>query len=359
MRSLVLTLTLLAGGLASCCTPCAAQTPAQPSEPSSPGELSSSKKTTISPELERRLKRSKGPRDGSARDPFPIDVDGERVMVLKGYRYRVILPDLKVGIVSHVGPAMGGYGSGMGSMGEMGAYGGDMDMGGMRGYGGDMGGYGGMGEMGGYGGEMSDMGGYGDGMGMGGYGGGMAGESGMGGIGGLPGMGIPGRHNPARSARFFSAFVLDELKSGGSTEALPPRPRVIVVFAMRSDDPELISLTSQQGRKLLGTQLTSTEVDLLNDLIIQAVLREEAVGIIQAHDGQGAQSDLAEQLLKEVLRENYASKLARQELQIEQLRTRISELQADIDRRRQAVDRVADLELARIVLSAQGLIEEK
>ena len=173
----------------------------------------------------------------------------------------------------------------------------------------EMGGYGGVG--GGMGGMMGGMGGYGGG----GYGG-----------GGYVGYMYEGMAGYAAVSGFAQPFL---------------------------------SLGSEAGKQFLQRHnLSSKQAELLQELITQAVLREEAVSVIEVEKGQGKRSEQAEQLLKEVLRENYASRLAQQELQIDKLKEQIANLQANIDRRRQAIDRVADLELARIVLTAQGLIDE-
>lgn len=122
-------------------------------------------------------------------------------------------------------------------------------------------------------------------------------------------------------------------------------------YAYESFRPDV---ADQQHR--IGT-LDQPRQLLLNDLILQAIWRSEAVRYLQYTDGRGAMAKQAEQVLKEVLRENYDSQIKRQELHIDRLQERIAKLRNELERRRSAADRIVELELAKIVLSAQGLIE--
>jgi hypothetical protein len=61
--------------------------------------------------------------------------------------------------------------------------------------------------------------------------------------------------------------------------------------------------------------------------------------------------------LKELLSEEYDALLARQRKDAERLRKRLAQLQADLERRAGAKDRVVEVQLGKLVLEAQGLLD--
>jgi hypothetical protein len=64
-----------------------------------------------------------------------------------------------------------------------------------------------------------------------------------------------------------------------------------------------------------------------------------------------------ESQLKTLLGEEYDAMLAKQRGDAERLRKRLAQLQADLERRASAKDRVVEVQLGKLVLEAQGLLD--
>jgi hypothetical protein len=243
---------------------------------------------------------------------------------------------------------MGGMGGmGMGSMGGMGGMmGGGMD-----------GGYGGAGEAGGegsdgYGGMVGGMGAPGGGgmqggeggMGMGGGMGGMSGGMGMGSMGGMSDM------------RVVVAFIMDDEKVAGRTR--------IEVLAPQGSQGNYVRLESLSGARPSKAKADKKApplwspgaAKLIKDTICLMIWKEDAIKTLKNEEGKGEQAAASEKLLKEVLSEEYDTQLERQRFELVRLEERLKRIQDEFTRRKQAKDRVIDVQLGKIILEAQGIL---
>ena len=245
---------------------------------------------------------------------------------------------------------MGGMGMGMGSMGGM--MGGGMD-----------GGYGGAGEAGGegssgYGGMDSAPGGGGmqggeGGMGMGGGGGGMGMGGGMGGMSGGMGMGSMGGMS---DMRVVVAFIMDDEKVAGRTR--------IEVLAPQGSQGNYVRLESLSGARPSKAKADKKApplwspgaAKLIKDTICLMIWKEDAIKTLKNEEGKGEQAAASEKLLKEVLSEEYDTQLERQRFELVRLEERLKRIQDEFTRRKQAKDRVIDVQLGKIILEAQGIL---
>ncbi len=203
-------------------------------------------------------------------------------------------------------------------------YEGPMGMGGM-----------GMGGEGGYGGGTGiESGGMGLGSGMEGGAGGSSGgapqprlvlhEEGMEG-GGMGGMGMGGMM--------------------GGTMQSPARCYVPLAT--------LAQAKQQTGAKL---QLPQQEVEVVSSVIRQNITRRQLVESLHRDLSDTVAVEKIEVRLKQLLAEEYDTQLKRQELEISEIEKRASELRQELGRRKNAKNRVVDVQLGRIILEAQGLL---
>lgn len=295
-----------------------------------------------------------------------FEKEGESLAASRWLHFTVNLDTLQVRLVTE-SPGMGGGGMGMGMEGDMGGmvpgggYGGGVGMGMGMGTEGGMGGMGGM--SGGYGGEM--------GMGMGGYGG----EMGSGGMGMGGGM---GESKPTANRNIY-AFVFDGQVINGRAriEVLARAPSFGMGMGVGAGGEGLEeSIPNVVGRfislkKILVAQRTSKKsadapagtltpevVQFIRDSVSLIVWKRDAIGILRSDEGQKEQSVATEKLLKELLSEEYDLQLARQQMELTRLQERLKSIEIEIARRRQAKDRVVEVQLGKLVLEAQGILEE-
>ena len=224
--------------------------------------------------------------------------------------------------------------------------------GGMGGMGGMDGGYGGGAEAGGGGMEGSDGGGMMAG-GEGGMGGGMAGGGGLGmGMEGGMGMGMGGMSD----MRVVVAFIMDDEKAAGRT-----RIEVLAPQGSQGNYVRLESLTGARPSKAKADKKapplwSPAAAKLIKDTICLKIWKEDAIKTLRNEEGKGEQAAASEKLLKEVLSEEYDTQLERQHFELVRLEERLKRIQDEFTRRKQAKDRVIDVQLGKIILEAQGIL---
>lgn len=219
---------------------------------------------------------------------------------------------------------------------------------GMGGYGGGYDG-GGPGMGGGYGGEGGGMGG--PGMGAGGYGGGgYGGDDGMGGYGGpgMSGSGMGGGRTTARSHRMYAAVY------GGS----PTEPaRIYVLSPEKGKQGKDYVVVAWNTEQFTQSAAEKEEMAIVVDMIKQSIWKDDAVAAIQTPELDEEDVSKRESLLRQVLTDQYDTQLQRQEHEMHRIEARIAKLRKELLRRKAAKKRVVDVKLGRIVLEAQGLLD--
>lgn len=257
---------------------------------------------------------------------------------------------------------------------------------------------------GGYG---SEMGGY-DAMGMGGYGGGMPSTSGS----AASGPGAASSQDLILWAYVFDELPLpsegetsDEAETGDS-ELLRPQIKVVVPWrggassgagygmsAMTPygyagmpagpigaaeegmgmmgmsgephmqplEDSPLFLTARESGRKSAEDAGEQRRRELANiaQLVRLDIWIRDAQTLLQARRNDAGKFAAAEQHLKTLLAEEYDAQLAKQRSDVARLRAKLEQLQADLDRRAQAKERVVAVQLGQLVLEAQGLLGEE
>ena len=104
--------------------------------------------------------------------------------------------------------------------------------------------------------------------------------------------------------------------------------------------------------------LTPEEFQIVSQMCRLKIWKADAVRAIQVeeHASEAALMAEKEQHLKQLLSEEFDVQLARQEYEVRTIEQRTAALKQEIERRRQAKERVIDVQLGRIVLEAQGLL---
>ena len=105
-----------------------------------------------------------------------------------------------------------------------------------------------------------------------------------------------------------------------------------------------------------GAKLSESEIKLVSDIICQSIWKEDVVKALFANKGQGESATEHEKLLKQLLAEQYDTQLARQEMEAESIKQRLNQLVDELKRRKLAKDRVVEVQLGRLILDAQGLL---
>lgn len=281
----------------------------------------------------------------NARSSKEFNMDGVLLTASRVRAFTVSVSTLQIQPVNGMGMGMGA-GMGEGMEGGMGAPGG---MGGMEGMGMEVG-YGDSGGGGMMSGGMSGMSG-----GMGGMGMGAGGDMGMGGMGMDAGMGMGGRGGMS-DMRVVVAFILDEEKTAGRTRIEVLAPQGSQGYYVRLE--ALSSAKPSKGKvdKKAPSLWSPAAAKLIKDTISLKIWKEDAIKTLKAEEGQGEQAVSSEKLLKELLSEEYDTQLERQHFELVRLEERLKRIQDEFIRRKQAKDRVIDVQLGKIILEAQGIL---
>lgn len=121
----------------------------------------------------------------------------------------------------------------------------------------------------------------------------------------------------------------------------------------------LSELADQTGASSpADAHLTPEEFQIVSQICQLKIWKADAVQAIQLaeHAPEAGVMAEKEQHLKQLLTEEFDVQLARQEIEVRTIEQRTAALKQEIERRRQAKDRVIDVQLGRIVLEAQGLL---
>ncbi len=105
--------------------------------------------------------------------------------------------------------------------------------------------------------------------------------------------------------------------------------------------------------------LSPPEIKLVTDIICQTIWKADMVKALFASKGQGDSAKENETFLKQLLAEQYDTQLARQEMEAESIKRRLDQLQEELKRRKLAKDRVVEVQLGRLILDAQGLLNNE
>ena len=105
-----------------------------------------------------------------------------------------------------------------------------------------------------------------------------------------------------------------------------------------------------------SAKLSQSEIKLVTDIICQTIWKADVVKALFASKGQGESAAENEKFLKQLLAEQYDTQLARQEMEAESIKRRLEQLLDELKRRKLAKDRVVEVQLGRLILDAQGLL---
>ncbi len=115
----------------------------------------------------------------------------------------------------------------------------------------------------------------------------------------------------------------------------------------------------RQGPGGATPALAQSEIKLVTDIICQTIWKADMVKALFASKGQGDSAKENETFLKQLLAEQYDTQLARQEMEAESIKRRLDQLQEELKRRKLAKDRVVEVQLGRLILDAQGLLNNE
>lgn len=121
----------------------------------------------------------------------------------------------------------------------------------------------------------------------------------------------------------------------------------------------LSELADQSGASSpVDVRLSPEEFQIVSQICRLKIWKADAVQAIQLaeHAPEAGVMAEQEQHLKQLLTEEFDVQLARQEIEVRTIEQRTAALKQEIERRRQAKERVIDVQLGRIVLEAQGLL---
>ena len=129
------------------------------------------------------------------------------------------------------------------------------------------------------------------------------------------------------------------------------------MMGMPSGPSRMKPLASLGTPKTKATaRLSQSEIKLVTDIICQTIWKADIVKALFASKGQGESASENEKSLKQLLAEQYDTQLARQEMEAESIKRRLEQLLDELKRRKLAKDRVVEVQLGRIILDAQGLL---
>ncbi len=171
---------------------------------------------------------------------------------------------------------------------------------------------------------------------------GMDGMAGAGGLSGGPG-GMGG---------------MDSAASAGGM-GMPSGPSQMQPFASLGISKGKDAAFLLQGPGGATQVLSQSEIKLVTEIICQTIWKADVVKALFASKGQGDSAKGNETFLKQLLAEQYDTQLARQEMEAESIKRRLDQLQDELKRRKLAKDRVVEVQLGRLILDAQGLLNNE
>ena len=139
--------------------------------------------------------------------------------------------------------------------------------------------------------------------------------------------------------------MMEGFSEGGMGMGMPSGPSRMKLFA---------SLGTPKTKA--SARLSQTEIKLVSDIICQTIWKADVVKALFATKGQGESASENERSLKQLLAEQYDTQLARQEMEAESIKRRLEQLLDELKRRKLAKDRVVEVQLGRLILDAQGLL---
>lgn len=104
--------------------------------------------------------------------------------------------------------------------------------------------------------------------------------------------------------------------------------------------------------------LSQTELELVKSIVSQQVWRDTLIDEIKAKSKDEEFIASAEPKLIGLLKEQYQTQLDRQKMEIQRIESKVAKLKSELARREAAADRVIQVQAGRIVLQAQGLLND-
>ena len=147
--------------------------------------------------------------------------------------------------------------------------------------------------------------------------------------------------------------------SGGMGMGMSSGPSQMQPFASLGINKTKAPANLRRGPGGANPTLSPPEIKLVTDIICQTIWKTDVVKALFASKGQGESAKENESFLKQLLAEQYDTQLARQELEAESIQRRLEQLQDELKRRKLAKDRVVEVQLGRLILDAQGLLNNE
>jgi hypothetical protein len=152
---------------------------------------------------------------------------------------------------------------------------------------------------------------------------------------------------------------MDSMGGGDGGMGMSSGPSQMQPFASLGIVKAKVPANLRQGPSGATPILSQSEIKLVTDIICQTIWKADVVKALFASKGQGDSAKENEALLKQILAEQYDTQLARQEMEAESIKRRLEQLQEELKRRKLAKDRVVEVQLGRIILDAQGLLNNE
>ena len=146
---------------------------------------------------------------------------------------------------------------------------------------------------------------------------------------------------------------------GGMGMGMSSGPSQMQPFASLGIVKAKATANLRQGPGGATPVLSPPEIKLVTDIICQTNWKSDVVKALFANKGQGDSAKENETFLKQLLAEQYDTQLARQEMEAESIKRRLEQLQDELKRRKLAKDRVVEVQLGRLILDAQGLLNNE
>ena len=104
--------------------------------------------------------------------------------------------------------------------------------------------------------------------------------------------------------------------------------------------------------------MSASELTLVSQIVRQQVWKDKLIEDIKANATDTKFIELAEPRLVDLLKEQYTTQLNRQKMEIQKIEAKVAKLKTELARREAAAERVIKVQAGRIVLQAQGLLNE-
>ena len=169
--------------------------------------------------------------------------------------------------------------------------------------------------------------------------------------------GVQSNHGMGMGGGMGMGMGMGSMGMEGMGEGMGSRPSYVLGHLTPLEGIAEFNVKSKQSNKA-QSPWTNETATLVANFVRLHVWKQDAIRDLKSSNRSTEQMVATEKLLRELLSEDYDGQLARQQLELMRLQQRLKNVENEIGRRRQAKERVVEVQLGKLVLESQGILGE-